>query len=43
MVNLIMVEAITDEFAKVRNDGFKPLRKEDIKIPYFSEYDIYIP
>ena len=33
-------EAIAVEFAKVRNDGFEPLKKEDVNIPDFSEYDI---
>lgn len=28
-------EAIAEEFAKVRNEGFIPLKKEDIKIPPF--------
>ena len=33
-------ETVAVEFAKVRNDCFEPLKKEDINIPDFSEYDI---
>ena len=40
MTDQEQVEAIADEFAKVRNEGFNPLKKEDIKTLYFNEYDV---
>ena len=40
MTDVQQVEAIANEFAKARNVGFTPLRKEDIFIHAFSECDI---
>ena len=40
MTDVQQVEAIANEFAKARNVGFTPLRKEDILIHAFSECDI---